>query len=61
MQGFFSLIILSGIFVALGWSYTVQPLNVDNPKAFEKCIKLYPQRYCTITYLPTKISAMEAK
>jgi len=61
MQSLASLAILSGAFVALSWSYIVQPLNVDNPKAFEECIKLYPQRYCTITYLPTKVSAMEAK
>jgi len=61
MKGFAAFTILSGAFIVLGWSYIAQPLNVDNPKAFEKCIKLHPQRYCTIAYLPTKISTMEAK
>lgn len=61
MQGFISFAILSAAFVALGWSYVVQPLPEDNPKAFQECIKLHPQKYCTITYLPSKVSMEENK
>jgi hypothetical protein len=35
-----------------------QPLPQDNIKAFQDCSKLHPQKYCTITYLPSKIKTM---
>jgi hypothetical protein len=35
------------------------PLPEDNAKAYQDCSKLHPQKYCLITYLPSKAKAME--
>jgi hypothetical protein len=35
------------------------PLPEDNAKAKQDCSKLHPQKYCLITYLPSKAKAME--
>jgi hypothetical protein len=59
MQNLAAFIILSGAFIVLGWSYITQPLPEDNAKAYQDCSKLHPQKYCLITYLPSKAKAME--
>jgi hypothetical protein len=35
------------------------PLPEDNAKAYQACSKLHPQKYCAITYFPSKLDAME--
>jgi hypothetical protein len=59
MQGFAAFTILSGAFVVIGWACITQPLPQDNVKAYQACTKLHPQRYCLITYLPSKVETME--
>jgi hypothetical protein len=38
-----------------------EPERKDDLPAFNACIKLHPQKYCTITHLPSKVKTMEAK
>jgi hypothetical protein len=57
MRGFAAFSFLSGAFIMIGWSYITQPLPQDDAQAYSACSKLHPQRYCLITYFPSK--AME--
>jgi hypothetical protein len=59
MQGFAAFTILSGAFIVLGWAHIAQPLPEDNLNAYQDCSKLHPQRYCAITYFPSKLNVME--
>jgi hypothetical protein len=34
------------------------PLPEDNLKAYQACSRLHPQKYCAITYFPSKVRTM---
>jgi hypothetical protein len=40
----------------LGWSYITPSLPKDDLQAYNKCAQLRPQRYCAITYAPSKVT-----
>jgi len=61
MQNFAAFSILAGVLTVLGWSYITPSLPKDDLQAYSKCTQLHPQRYCAITYAPSKIQTMEKK
>jgi hypothetical protein len=61
MQNFLAFAVLSGSLTVLGWSFVAQPLPPDNPQAYQQCIKLHPQRYCTLEHMPSKLETMAKK
>jgi len=61
MQGFAALVVLSGSFVVLGWSFATQPLPPDNHQAYASCVKVYPRRHCALQYMPSTVEAMERR
>ena len=56
MQNFAAFSILSGVLTVLGWSYITPSLPKDDLQAYNKCAQLRPQRYCAITYAPSKVT-----
>jgi hypothetical protein len=56
MQNFAAFSILSGVLTVLGWSYITPSLPKDDLQTYNKCTQLHPQRYCAITYAPSKIT-----
>lgn len=47
-------LITIGISMLVGASIISFPEPTKDALAYEKCIKLYPQRYCAITYMGAK-------
>jgi hypothetical protein len=58
MQNFAAFSILFGVLTVLGWSYITPSLPEDDLQAYNKCTQLHPQRYCAITYAPSKMQTM---
>lgn len=58
MKDLLSFAFLTAAFTTLAWASFTPPLPQDNAKAFDDCIKLHPQKYCIITYHPSKAETM---
>jgi len=57
VTAFFS--IAAGFSLLIGASFMRTPSPTEDALAYSKCTRLHPQRYCAITYAPSKVQTME--